>query len=78
MRINKSRLRQANLLILSIGGEIKTESDFMQALEFCIDKIKRGQASRQENTLNETWGINDLEKLIDCIDYKEQTDEPQS
>ena len=71
MRINKSRLRQANLLILSIGGEIKTESDFMQALGFCIDKIKRGQASRQENTLNETWGINDLEKLIDCIDYKE-------
>lgn len=71
MRINKTKLKKANFFILSIGGEIKNESEFMQAINFCIEKVKRGQATRTENTLNETWGIDDLERLVSCIDYKE-------
>ena len=71
MRINKTKLHIANNLLLSIGGEVKTEADFIKAIKLCIEKIKKGHATRKENTLNETWGIDDIERLINCIDYKE-------
>ena len=71
MKLNKTKLKDVNYVLLSIGGEIKSESEFMQAIKFCIEKVKRGQSSRQANTLNETWGIEDLEKLVNCIDYKD-------
>lgn len=70
MKLNKTKLKNVNYVLLSIGGEIKSESEFMQAIKFCIEKVKRGQSSRQSNTLNETWGIEDLEKLVNCIDFK--------
>lgn len=68
MKLNKSKLKNQQFYLL--GGEIKGEQEFMQAVNYCIQKIKRGQSSRQENTLNETWGIDDLEKLINCIEIK--------
>lgn len=75
MRINKTKLKKTNLFILSIGEEITNETEFMQAVKFCIKKVKMGQATRTENTINEHWGINDLERLINCIDYKELNNE---
>lgn len=70
MKLNKTKLKNTNYVLLSIGGEIKTESEFMGAIKFCIEKVKRGQASRKDNTLGESWGIEDLEKLVNCIDFK--------
>ena len=68
MKINKTKLKKQTLYL--IGGEIKNEAEFMQAIKHCIEKVKRGQAIRQDNTLNESWGIEDLEKLVNCIDFK--------
>lgn len=68
MKLNKSKLKTKEFMILS---DMKDETDFRQGIYILIEKIKRGQASRKENTLNELWGIEDLEKLIDCIDFKE-------
>ena len=69
MKLNKTKLKNQNLYL--IGGEIKNEAEFMLAIKHCIEKVKRGQANRKENSLNESWGIEDLEKLVNCIDFKE-------
>lgn len=69
MKLNKTKLKKQTLY--SIGGEIKNEAEFIQAMKHCIEKVKRGQANRIENSLNESWGIEDLEKLVNCIDYKD-------
>ena len=68
MKLNKTKLKNQTLYL--IGGEIKNEAEFMRAIKHCIEKVKRGQAIRQDNTLNESWGIEDLEKLVNCIDFK--------
>ena len=70
MKLNKKKLKTIKLI--AIGGEIKDEDEFKYALLHCVEKIKRGQSSRKENTLNEVWGVEDLEKLIDCIEVKEK------
>ena len=62
MKLNKSKLKTTEFMILS---NMKDETDFRQGVYILIEKIKRGQASRKENTLNEMWGIEDLEKLVD-------------
>ena len=72
MKLNKTKLKNINILLLSIGGEVRTEAEFLQAMKFCVEKVKRGQAGRMENTLNEMWGIEDLEKLVNCIDVREE------
>ena len=54
-----------------ILSDMKDETDFRQGIHILIEKIKRGQAFRKENTLYELWGIEDLEKLVDCIEFKE-------
>lgn len=69
MKLNKSKLKTKKFMILS---DIKDETYFRQGVYILIDNIKRGQASRKENTFNEVWGIEDLEKLVDCIDFKEK------
>jgi hypothetical protein len=69
MKINKTKLKNQTLYL--IGSEIKNETEFVQAMKHCIEKVKRGQANRIENSLNESWGIGDLEKLVNCIDIKE-------
>lgn len=68
MKLNKTKLKNQTFYL--IGGEIKNEDEFMQAVKNCIEKVKRGQASRKDNTLGESWGIEDLEKLVNCIDFK--------
>lgn len=68
MKINKTKLKKQALYL--IGGEIKNEAEFMQAIKHCIEKVKCGQTNRIENSLNESWGIEDLEKLVNCIDFK--------
>lgn len=70
MKLNKTKLKTQTLYL--IGGEIKNEDEFMQAVKNSIEKVKRGQASRKDNTLGESWGIEDLEKLVNCIDFKEE------
>lgn len=70
MKINKTKLKKQTLY--SIGGEIKNEAEFIQAMKHCIEKVKRGQANRVANSLNESWGIEDLEQLINCIEVKEK------
>lgn len=70
MKLNKKKLKTIKLI--AIGGEIKDEDEFRYALFHCIEKIKRGQSSRKENTLNEVWGVEDLEQLINCIEVKEK------
>lgn len=69
MKLNKTKLE--NQTLRSIGGKIKNEAEFIQSMKHCIEKVKRGLASRIENSLNESWGIEDLEKLVNCIDYKD-------
>lgn len=70
MKLNKKKLKTIKLI--AIGGEIKDEDEFKYALCHCVEKIKRGQSSRKENTLNEVWGVEDLEQLINCIEVKEK------
>lgn len=40
MTLNKTKLK--NQTLYSIGGEIKNEVEFMQAMKHCIEKVKRG------------------------------------
>lgn len=68
MKLNKSKLKTKEFIILS---DMKDETDFRQGIYILIEKIKRGQALRGQSSLNELWGIEDLEKLVDCIDFKE-------
>lgn len=67
MKLNKTKLKNQTFYL--IGGEIKNEDEFMQAVKNCIENVKRGQR-RKDNTLGELWGIEDLEKLVNCIDFK--------
>lgn len=69
MKLNKTKLKNQTLYL--IGSEIKNEAEFIQAVKNCIEKVKLGQASRKDNTLGELWGIEDLEKLVSCIDFKD-------
>lgn len=68
MKLNKKNLKNQTLYL--IGSEIKNEAEFIEAMKHCIEKVKRGQANRVANSLNESWGIGDLEKLVNCIDFK--------
>ena len=68
MKLNKTKLKNQTLYL--IGSEIKNEAEFIEAVKNCIEKVKLGQASRKDNTLGELWGIEDLEKLVSCIDFK--------
>ena len=68
MKLNKTKLKNQTLYL--IGSEIKNEAEFIEAMKHCIEKVKRGQANRVENSLGESWGIGDLEKLVNCIDFK--------
>ena len=68
MKLNKKKLKNQTLYL--IGSEIKNEAEFIEAMKHCIEKVKRGQANRIANSLGESWGIDDLEKLVNCIDFK--------
>lgn len=48
--------------------------DVINAMKKCCEDIKRGQKIRESNpdgtggtTLGESWGIDTLEKIIDCF-----------
>ena len=68
MKINKTKLKNQTLYLTS--DEIKNEAEFIATMKYCIEKVKRGQANRIANSLGESWGIDDLEKLVNCIDFK--------
>lgn len=68
MKINKTKLKEQTLYLT--GDEIKNEAEFIGAMKQCIEKVKHGQANRIANSLGESWGIKDLEKLVNCIDFK--------
>lgn len=68
MKLNKTKLKNQTLYLTS--DEIKNEAEFIEAMKNCIEKVKRGQADRIGNSLGESWGIKDLEKLVNCIDFK--------
>lgn len=68
MKLNKAKLK--NYIFYLTKGEVKTEGEFIQFMKYCIKNIKRGQANRKENSLGEMWGVEDLEKLVNCIDFK--------
>lgn len=69
MKLNKNRV--ANLKLLVIENQIKTEESFIKAIKEAISKIERGQLLRKETTsIGEEWGLKDLKLLVECIDYK--------
>ena len=71
MKINKKKLKSTNFMLLS---GIKTEQEVKMAIDACVLKIKIGQQGK-DRTLNECWGLEDLEKLLLCIDFKEDSND---
>lgn len=71
MKLDKRKLKSAQFMFLSVS-DIKTEQDFKKALFDTITKIEYGQLCTGERNINEKWGLQDLQTLIDCIVFEEK------
>ena len=77
MKINFKKMQSKDFYIYYIyqnGSKPKNESDVVTLLKTCVRSLKQAQAGRRENTLGESWVVEALEELIDCIELKKATE----
>ena len=74
MKINFKKMQSKKFYIYLNGDKPKNNTDVVNLLRTCVRSLKQAQAGRQENTLGESWVIDALEELIDCIEIKKATD----
>lgn len=77
MKINFKKMQNKDFYIYYIyqnGGKPKNDTDVVNLLLTCVRSLKQAQAGRRENTLGESWVVDAIEELIDCIELKRATD----
>ncbi|MBQ9737946.1 MAG: hypothetical protein IJV75_00315 [Alphaproteobacteria bacterium] len=69
MKLNKQKIKKLELF--GVDTVVKDEESFIDCINRSITSIARGQSFHKDvNILGEQWGLENLQKLIDCIDYK--------
>lgn len=75
MKIDFKKMQNKNFYIYLNGDKPKNDSDVVNLLRTCVHSLKQAQAcrcgnNRFGNTLGESWAVDAIEELIDCMEVK--------
>ena len=72
LKIDYKKLNQKRLFVLPDGVKPENDKQFIEVLKKCVSLLERAQANRKENTLGESWSIDSLSEILDCLETNQK------